>query len=228
MTLKSLIIAAALFLTAQAHAGFVEYDWKEAGDKKAFLHEETGLEWLDLTESQGSYNQTLARLGAGGDLEGWRVATYDEVYAMLTALAGSTISATTNYIGSTAAHIEAHLNYKNLFGSVISANGDEVIMRGFYMNASNALRYSQAMYTTINSVLYSGIRVEQSSGTTVNSNTLGHGTFLVSTGGLTLGETLSFEQGLPGEPAPADVSLPSLGFALVGLGLMGFTRRRQR
>jgi hypothetical protein len=40
----------------------------------------TGLDWLDVTVTQGlSYNQVAARLGPGGDFEGWRFATADEL-----------------------------------------------------------------------------------------------------------------------------------------------------
>ncbi len=40
---------------------------------------DSGLDWLDLTESFGALADIEARLAAGGDLEGWRLATQGEV-----------------------------------------------------------------------------------------------------------------------------------------------------
>jgi len=41
---------------------------------------DTGLEWLDVTETQGlSYNQVIAEMGDGGTYEGWRYAISSEL-----------------------------------------------------------------------------------------------------------------------------------------------------
>lgn len=46
---------------------------------------DTGLDWLDLTESLGlSYNEVSAQLGAGGDYEGYRYATVAELDQLIT------------------------------------------------------------------------------------------------------------------------------------------------
>ena len=43
----------------------------------------TGLTWLDLSFSQGlSYSQTLAAMQAGGQFDGFRFATADEVQSL--------------------------------------------------------------------------------------------------------------------------------------------------
>lgn len=81
------IMAVSLFaLTSlNVHAGFVKADWKVEGDNKAFVEEETGIEWLKttITDHDGlDYDQTLANFGEGGVYEGWRVPTYQEVDAL--------------------------------------------------------------------------------------------------------------------------------------------------
>ena len=49
------------------------------------LDQNSGLEWLDTSITQGkSYNQVLALLGNGQALEGWRYAHYDEFKQIFT------------------------------------------------------------------------------------------------------------------------------------------------
>ncbi len=44
----------------------------------------TGLDWLDVTASQGrSYDDVAAQLGAGGDFEGWQFATTEQFITLL-------------------------------------------------------------------------------------------------------------------------------------------------
>ena len=77
---------AALLLTFSltANAGFVKTDWKSSGDSLSVLHEETGKEWLSLTQTDGmSINQVIAQLGNGGTFDGWRLPTASEVEVML-------------------------------------------------------------------------------------------------------------------------------------------------
>jgi len=72
---KKLFFIALIFAT-QAHASFVETDWKSSGDKQATLDSSTGLEWLKFPNTAGmSLNQVLAATSVGGSLEGWRIPT---------------------------------------------------------------------------------------------------------------------------------------------------------
>ena len=49
----------------------------------------TGLDWLDVTETQGySYNATLEAISAGGNLVGWRFATINEFYGLIDSAVG--------------------------------------------------------------------------------------------------------------------------------------------
>jgi hypothetical protein len=59
----------------------VETDYKNIGDSKATLDPKTGLEWLDLTETNGmSITQVTSLLDS--TFSGWRIATRDEVAIM--------------------------------------------------------------------------------------------------------------------------------------------------
>lgn len=84
-TLQKMLIVAVAAVSMSAHAGFVATDWQAAGDGKATLHTETGLEWLDLKQTAGkSINDVKALLGT--TYAGWRMPTFSEVYAMASAM----------------------------------------------------------------------------------------------------------------------------------------------
>jgi hypothetical protein len=63
-----------------AFAGLVEIDWKVSGDRALLQDTDTGITWLDLRLSFGlSYLDISAKLGSGGDFEGFRFATRSEI-----------------------------------------------------------------------------------------------------------------------------------------------------
>lgn len=71
-------------LSGAAHADFVNIDWKEAGDNRATVDTETGIEWLKLTETFGYTLQSiLPELESGGLFAGWRLADRFEVKNMI-------------------------------------------------------------------------------------------------------------------------------------------------
>ena len=75
-----MMIVGMLFITSTAQAGFLETDWLVTGDSKATLHEETGIEWLKLTETTGlSVNQVIAQTDVGGKYAGWRIPTAQDI-----------------------------------------------------------------------------------------------------------------------------------------------------
>lgn len=80
---KSLLVAGALFVglvSNQVQAEFVYTDWKVAGDKKAMLDRETGIEWLRLPNTRNRTSaQIMAGIDVGGEFEGWRLATLAEM-----------------------------------------------------------------------------------------------------------------------------------------------------
>lgn len=53
-------------------------------DNDSFTTDTTsGLDWLDVTASQGlSYNEVVSQMGSGGLFEGWRYASTNELYGL--------------------------------------------------------------------------------------------------------------------------------------------------
>ena len=84
MGIKSISLAAtALVLSSSVNAAIISTDWQTSGDNLITTDTESGLNWLDLTETNGlSYNYVSSQLGVGGQFEGFRYATSDEVVAL--------------------------------------------------------------------------------------------------------------------------------------------------
>jgi len=81
---KALAVASLSLLMASAHADIISLDWNEAGDNKAFLDSDAGLEWLKLDAAKGmSINEVSGELGDGGLFNGWRIANKTEVSNLL-------------------------------------------------------------------------------------------------------------------------------------------------
>lgn len=76
--LTSLMAGVVMAVVAPAaHAGFISTDVLVSGDSRAFVHQETGVEWLRLSNTDGmSISQALTAF------PGWRLPTEDEVIAM--------------------------------------------------------------------------------------------------------------------------------------------------
>lgn len=73
------LFAAVLLVAAAAHADLVSEDG-DFGPDTVTRDTETGLRWLDLTESTNlSLSQAITETEPGGQYEGWRIATTDEV-----------------------------------------------------------------------------------------------------------------------------------------------------
>lgn len=73
------LLVSTLLLSISANASLVTMDWKSASDGILTYDDNSGLYWLDLTETAGmSYSEVSAQLGAGGSFDGWRYATTTE------------------------------------------------------------------------------------------------------------------------------------------------------
>lgn len=84
MNIKHILMMVVLLSSASAQADFIETDWNNTGDALATLDTETGIEWLDLTQTKGmSINRAEGLTGAGGIYEGWRLPTRNEVTQMM-------------------------------------------------------------------------------------------------------------------------------------------------
>jgi len=78
-----IFITGAIFLAIvsfSANSSPVSTDWKTAGDGLITRDLVSGLDWLDLNETQGkSFNYVNSQFLTGGLYEGWRYATETEV-----------------------------------------------------------------------------------------------------------------------------------------------------
>ncbi len=73
------VIAGSL-LTINAHAALFSVDWQTSGDGLITKDANTGLEWLDLTETTNlTYPEVLAETVAGGKFSNWSIASNTEV-----------------------------------------------------------------------------------------------------------------------------------------------------
>ena len=80
------VLAAGILVAPAAQAGLLEIDLNAPGDALVTRDTDTGLDWLDLTESTNlSFDQVEADVG-GFISDGWRHATGAEVCALLAAV----------------------------------------------------------------------------------------------------------------------------------------------
>jgi hypothetical protein len=81
-------VVSAGILSAPAGATLITVDLVSPGDGLITLDTETGLEWLDLTESVNrSFDDVSGQFGPGEDFEGWRHATGSEVCRLVSTYA---------------------------------------------------------------------------------------------------------------------------------------------
>lgn len=80
LTIGMLLVA---WTCTSAHAGLVNTDLLVEGDKKVVLHEETGIEWMGFNGTKGmSLSYVESQMLEGGQFEGWRLPTFDEVQTL--------------------------------------------------------------------------------------------------------------------------------------------------
>jgi hypothetical protein len=227
MKLKNTLIAATLLLSiTSTQAALVESDWENTGDGLATLDTDTGIEWLDLTQTDGmSLNQAEGLTGAGGIFDGWRLPTRAEVTQMMVNAFSSEASQIPILhswgVSNTTINDEAH-DFRMLFGNT-AANTTTDYSAGLLKNDAGQTY----------SVIYSGVSDTKDNDyivLTSNSNVtndynytnINLGVYLVSNGGTTLSSQLD-----PGINVPSsDVYGPSF-LGLMGLGLLGFAARRR-
>ncbi|RKZ67885.1 MAG: hypothetical protein DRQ44_05080 [Gammaproteobacteria bacterium] len=71
-------------------AALVSTNWKTVGDNLITRDTDSGLEWLDLTETTGlSYNDVSSKFSEGEQFAGWSYASITEVRELLNNAGGS-------------------------------------------------------------------------------------------------------------------------------------------
>ena len=80
-TMLSIVASFAMLLSLPSQAAFVSTDWKTQGDALATLDTETGIEWLDVSLTDGMSIDSVKAL-LGSVYAGWRLPTMSEVESM--------------------------------------------------------------------------------------------------------------------------------------------------
>ncbi len=206
MSLRRISLFMGLLLNANiALAGFVETDWIEEGDSLATLHEETGIEWLDISITGNmSIDHVINEMDDGGVFYGWRFPTEIEISSMMNSFFDGVFDVRegeryqvygdwhadkgTYFYGSN--RDARFLFFSDFFGTTYES-GLYVQSRAVYLNEDNE-------------ILISGIRTNQSSEyreTTLNTSAdynmsstsesyFAWGVWLVSDGGETISSQL--------------------------------------
>lgn len=242
-SIVSAIILASGLISAQANAAFVATDWKGNGDALATLDTNTGLEWLDLTVTDGStFGQVSGALNS--TLKGWRFPTHAEVSALMNSFFpyvgnNETPYSQTVYTGEGAS--QEPLNgpeFTTLFGftyldwwhgsdwqgsiyGLFKDDDGDILLSGYHRR-----NHWNGFYITYHNV--------ETNETGDNYGYHQAGIFLVSDGGTTLSSINNPMLNInnPKSPvnqvpdAPADVSVHA-GFGVLGLLLMAFGFRRR-
>lgn len=244
---KKIALTSFMLCSLQSHAALVATDWKVAGDNLATLDTVSGLEWLDLTVTDGySISKALSETGVGQRLEGWRLPTHKEVIAMLSRqLPHLDIQQNVRTSPPTmyGAEIPAVTEYRALFGTTYYVdswgNGSwSAGTNGMYVNdnpdapdiegvvVANVLRTETHLVTHHN--MYS---INGGNSLHMTYSHANQAVFLVSDGGVTrsslLDPTININN--PAAPINQPVSVPGavFGLGLFGMGLL-LGRRRTR
>ena len=77
-----ILLCLTILTSTNVRAGFIATDWLVEGDSLSVLHEETGVEWLKLTETAGKTFPIIISDLENGKYDGWRLPTLDEVDIM--------------------------------------------------------------------------------------------------------------------------------------------------
>lgn len=181
--LKNLFLLTAL-CAGSAQAALVSSDWKTAGDNKATVDTQTGIEWLKLDNTKG-YTFAKYKAGQYTELAGWRLPTLVEVQQLIaTNFPGMTPSTQNAYDATRATNWFAAMGITDPAGArsgsmgyVLADNGWQVYQFG------QAWNYGSFW----NSVPWN----ETSSSQLYNSTSIYSGMFLVNDGGLTLSSKLN-------------------------------------
>jgi hypothetical protein len=231
MKLLSTIFAVSAITLASmsASAQLISTDWKNTGDKLATLDESTGIEWLDLTQTDNMSIDTAESL-LSSRFEGWRLPTRSEVTQLMVNAFPSEASLVqgANAWGRTNTTTDNEAdNFRLLFGTTYAYSKYDYT-RGMFKNDPGG-QYS-VLNSGVNDRNYDDrITLFSNASWTVDTSYSNHymGVYLVSDGGTTQSSRNDPSLNANNANAPSSVPLPATA-ALLGLGLLGFGARRKK
>ena len=151
-------------LALDTSAALISGDWMSTGDNLITHDTETGLEWLDLTETKKmNYNYISSQLGSGGEFEGFRYATKNEMDSLFLAFDLPLDAAA--HINSEPAGDPAILNFNSIMGETLDDSGvygtygiiGEVSTEGAHHYLGVAYDYYNGVNLYSTSTIYSSI-----------------------------------------------------------------------
>lgn len=216
--MKTLLLASSLacasLLSFSSNAELVNKDFKIAGDGLTALDTESGLFWMDFSETKLiSVNQIQSEFKEGGKYEGWRFATTEEVLTLMDNSLGSDYDVIGEYNAnnsfSTSNEYHAAKNIINQLGITYSSWGKNYIT-GVVADPSN------------DNLLMASISAWTATGSL-------HGNF--SVGGTNITEEQSSnKQSIwlvsDNFTSPSDVPVPA-GLAFMSLSFLFFNKKKQ-
>lgn len=205
-----------ILMTSAAHAELVESDWKAEGDALATLDSNTGIEWLDLSETVGmSMDYVVSQTGVGGEFAGWRLPTSDELNVFFDEIIDPAVVTKSGETKS-----NALIDDIELFYSLVGETSNDSTPRsyGLYYRDNGAVRMTGVKGTNTAYLNYSH---------SIYSSSLEHalyGVWLVNDGGVTLSSINNPEMNAANSAAPINQVPVFAGGALMVAGF--FMRRR--
>jgi len=225
-----------------ANAGFVSLDWKVEGDNKATLDEDTGLEWLKLSETDNLSVNNVKNL-LESTYAGWRLPTEFEVNQLL----GNVLPTFPFVDGDTGYSSSAYQSYASTWRSVMGTGRtystsainqyyDHYYSWGLYEASDSTIQLTGAYlrrYRTNNKTYWLGNIYDGYEHVNYNPDyaSANFSVFLVGDGGATLTtqNDLSLTQNNPNSPYNATTDVPEpAGILLLASGLFGLAMVKRK
>lgn len=197
--------ATILVISTGVDAAIISADWQTSGDGLITQDTTNGLEWLDLTVTANRiYNDVYAELAPGGEFDGWRYATTDELLGFIDEFdgPGSQVSQIVGYWGE--------LHCANSPGLCTPGEGGASFM--YQYNEQVNINMQLGSISNISLIYFGADYIN------VPGNTLGSGSSIASP---TKGSALV--RGINPVPVPAAAWLFGSGL----IGLVGMARRKK-
>jgi hypothetical protein len=219
-------------ISTSSHAAFVDTDWKVQGDALSTLDEDTGIEWLKLTQTIGMSINTVQSL-LDTSYAGWRLPTRAEVNQAMFSVTG--LAAVNNGINE---YDQIGTTYENKARAFHAAFGSLVNIRtvtfseGHYLNTDVSQGGTEVLMTGAHYVNTSYQRGrlfdDWDRGDDLDYDFFRTGVFLVSDGGTTVSSRLTPSININNSQSPINNASTPAALGVLSISLMGFFCRKKQ